>query len=153
MPTKFNQFITCMEKQKQMLITFQNCKNIEDRYKMIITMGREQKPLLSKYKTNENLVKGCQSTMYLYSYAKDGLLYFESESEALISSGLAILLTKIYSGEKPETILKCPPKYLEELSIHASLSPSRSNGLASLHLRMKQEALKYFSTHSTINPS
>ena len=67
---------------------------------------------------------------------------FEAEADALISAGLAALLTQVYSGETPETILKCPPTYLDEIGISASLTPNRANGLYSIHLRMKQEALK-----------
>lgn len=123
---------------------FSSCENSESRYKKIIELGKEQVSFTAEHKIEENLVKGCQSLMYLHSYLKDGRIYFESYSDALISSGLAVLLTKVYSGEKPETVLKSPPDYLNDLSIHTSLSPSRSNGLSSLHLRMKQDAIKSF---------
>jgi cysteine desulfuration protein SufE len=121
---------------------FSSCKTNEDKYKKIIELGRATPPLQEIYKTDENLVKGCQSRMYLHSNYKNGVLTFETESDALISAGLAALLVRVYSGESPEIILKCPPLYLEELAISQSLTPSRSNGLYSLHLRMKQEALK-----------
>jgi cysteine desulfuration protein SufE len=81
--------------------------------------------------------------MYLYSTFQDGTVYFAAESDALISSGLAALLLAVYSGETPEAILKCPPNFLEELGISASISPNRANGLYSIHLRMKQDALKW----------
>ena len=67
---------------------------------------------------------------------------FEAEADALISAGLAALLIRAYNGETPEVVLKCPPSFIEELGINASLTPSRSNGLYSLHLQMKQEALR-----------
>ena len=69
-------------------------------------------------------------------------IIFEAESDALISAGLAALLTQVYSGETPEVILKCPPSYIEELGINSSLTPNRASGLYSMHLQMKQEALK-----------
>src|SRR4029077_20554700 len=90
----------------------------------------------------DNLVKGCQSQMYLHSYWSEDKIIFESESDALISSGLASLLVQVYSGETPETILKCSPTYLDEIGISASLTPNRASGLYSMHLRMKQEALR-----------
>ncbi len=121
---------------------FSSCKSNEDKYKKIIELGRALTPIPENFKTNENLVKGCQSRMYLHSVYENGVLSFEAESDALISAGLAALLVQVYSGETPETILKFPPLYLEELAISQSLTPSRSNGLYSLHLRMKQEALK-----------
>ena len=77
--------------------------------------------------------------MYLYTNSSEGKIVFQGSSDALISQGLAALLIRIYSGESPETILKCPPNFLEELGIPASLSPNRANGLYSLHLRMKQK--------------
>ncbi|MFV0339450.1 MAG: SufE family protein [Parachlamydiaceae bacterium] len=121
---------------------FSSCKSNEDKYKKIIELGRALPPIPEKFKTDENLVKGCQSRMYLHSVYENGVLSFEAESDALISAGLAALLVQVYSGETPETILKSPPLYLEELAISQSLTPSRSNGLYSLHLRIKQEALK-----------
>lgn len=133
---------TFFEKQESVKKLFLLCKNNEEKYKTIIDLGRNLPKLPEKFKTEENLVQGCQSRMYLYSKVENGLLYFEAESDALISSGLAALLIRVYSGESPETILKSPPTYLEELAISQSLTPSRSNGLYSLHLRMKQEALK-----------
>ena len=80
--------------------------------------------------------------MHLLTSKEEGKLYFQAESDALISKGLAALLIAVYSGESPEAILKCPPSYLEEIGITASLTPNRANGLYSIHLRMKQEALK-----------
>ena len=95
------------------------------------------------YKVDENIVQGCQSVMYLRSHMKDGKVFFEVSSEALISAGLAALLVFVYSGEPPEAILKIPATYLQDLGIYASLTPGRSNGLSSLYLRMKQDALKF----------
>lgn len=132
----------CLTKQQAIKQIFSPCKSEEEKYAKIIELGRTLPPLSAQFKTEENLVRGCQSTMYLRSYSHQGAVYFEAESDALISSGLATLLLQVYSGETPETILKCPPTYLEELGIGASLTPSRANGLYSIHLRMKQDALK-----------
>ncbi len=86
--------------------------------------------------------------MYLRTFNLKGRVYFEGQSDALISSGLAAILIQVYSGQTAEAILKCPPDYLEELGISASLTPSRANGLYSIHLRMKQEALKYLTQNT-----
>ena len=134
---------TCLEKQQLVKTLFAECGTEEFKYQKIIEMGRAQPPLSAPYKIPENIVKGCQSTMYLRSYLKGDRIFFEAESDALISSGLAAILVNVYSGETAETILKCPPDYLEEIGINASLTPSRANGLYSIHLRMKQEALKH----------
>ncbi len=135
-------FEECLNKQEKIKTLFAECKTEDDKYKKIIELGREQPGLSSEYKKPENIIQGCQSTMYIHAYLREGKVFFETESDALISSGLAVLLLKVYSGETPEVILKCPPAYLEALGINVSLTPSRSNGLYSIHLRMKQEALK-----------
>ena len=111
-------------------------------YDKIIELGRDLPPLPKADQIPANLVSGCQSTLYLKTTFREGKLYFETQADALISAGLAVLLTSVLSGETPETVLTFEPTYLTELNIPASLSPSRANGLASLHLRMKQEALK-----------
>lgn len=133
---------TLVEKQRQIKAYFCDCPTKELKYQKIIEIGKEQSKLEDQFKSPEFEVPGCQSKMFLHSYMKDGKVYFETESDALISSGLAILLTKVYSGENPETVLKYPPDYLEELGISNSLTPNRANGLYSIHLRMKQDALK-----------
>lgn len=135
-------FESCLEKQRQIIEVFLACPSVEAKYEKIIELGRQQTPLAAVHKIPDNLVKGCQSQMYLYSYWLGDHIIFEAESDALISAGLASLLMKVYSGETPEVILKCPPTYLDELGISASLTPNRANGLYSVHLRMKQEALK-----------
>ncbi len=136
-------FESCLDKQRLIKELFSTCSSEEARYQKIIELGRQQSSLSELEKIPANLVKGCQSQMYLCSQYESGHVLFRAEADALISAGLAALLVQVYSGESPETILKCPPSYLDELGISASLTPSRANGLYSLHLRMKQDALKW----------
>lgn len=136
-------FESCLKKQAEVIQLFADCLSQEDKYKKIIELGREQKPISPEFKIPENIVAGCQSTVYIHSSFVEGKVVFEAEADALISAGLAALLVKVYSYETPEVMLTCPPSHLEELGISASLTPSRSNGLYSMHLRMKQEALKW----------
>ncbi len=138
--------MNCLKNQEKVKALFASCDSEESKYKKIIELGRGLGHLSTGEKCEENLVKGCQSRMYLFSKMKDGLLFFEAESDALISAGLAYLLIEVYSGEKPEIILTTPPTYLEELGIGDSLTPNRASGLYSIHLRMKQEALKQLSS-------
>lgn len=133
---------SCLEKQKWVEKLFSGCTTQEDKYLKIIEIGRGAPKLDEIYKVPENVVQGCQSVVYLKSSLEDGVMMYQAASDALISSGLAILLTSVYSGELPETVLKVPPDFLERLQISTSLTPSRANGLYSIHLRMKQEALK-----------
>lgn len=136
-------YTSCLNKQRHLKSLFNDCACEESKFKKIIELGRQQPDLDSQHKTPENIVKGCQSTMYLHSqHTADGII-FNASSDALISAGLAALLIQVYSGETPEAILKCPPDFLDELGVSASLTPSRANGLYSIHLKMKQEALKF----------
>jgi cysteine desulfuration protein SufE len=132
----------CLKKQENVKEMFAVCKTDEEKYQKIIALGHALPPFDPAQKIPENEVKGCQSLTHLFTKQEKGLVYFQVFSDALISAGLGALLLLVYSGEAPETILKCPPDYLEQLGIRASLSPSRANGLYSIYLRMKQEALK-----------
>lgn len=142
-------FESCMQKQLNVKLLFKNSMQTQQKYEKIIELGRQLPAFPAKLKRAENLVKGCQSQLYLMGTLKEGKVHFQAYSEALISSGLAALLLLVYNDESPQTILSCPPLFLEELGVHASLSPSRSNGLSSLFLRMKQHAL-HFLTSSAI---
>jgi len=135
-------FESCLAKQEKMKELLLTCETEEARYEKLIEMGRELPKLTSMQKIPSNMVKGCQSQMYLCATANDNTINFEAEADALISAGLAALLIQVYSGESPEVVLKCPPTFIEELGINTSLTPSRANGLYSLHLQMKQEALR-----------
>lgn len=134
---------SCLEKQKELENLFTSCSDAESRYQMIIEMGKKLPPFDPALKVQQNVVIGCQSTTYIATSYKEGKVYFALTSDALISAGLAALLLHIYDGESPETILKCPPTILEKIGIASALTPNRAQGLYSIHLRMKQEALKY----------
>jgi cysteine desulfuration protein SufE len=142
-------FDSCLEKQQKLKDLLLACSSEEEKYEKIIELGRQQPPLSECYKTAENLVSGCQSQTYLHSYELNDKIIFEAASDALISAGLAALLIKVYSEETTEVILKCPPTYLDELGIRSSLTPNRANGLYSMHLRMKQDALKIMVARGT----
>jgi cysteine desulfuration protein SufE len=117
--------------------------NGENKIRHLIELGRALPPFPVELKIKDNIVSGCQSMLYLSSRFENNKIYFEAFADALISQGLAALLISVYSGESPQAILKTPPVFLKELGLIGSLTPSRSNGLAHIHQRMKQDALKY----------
>lgn len=122
---------------------FKDKSDSESKYLTIIELGRNLPNLEPEYKSAITKIDGCQSTTYLYSYFDHNVLHFKAESDALISSGLAALLIMAYDKQSPEIIINNPPHFINDLGIHASLSPTRSNGLAQMYLRMKDDALKY----------
>lgn len=134
---------TCLSRQAQLQERFSSLADAGRRYDFIMEMGRELgKNSRKELAVPKYLVKGCQSEVFLCASLVEGKVIFASYSEALISTGLVALLFFIYQAESPETILTCPPTCFEHMGIHASLTPGRSNGLSSIYLRMKQEALR-----------
>lgn len=133
-----------MSQKTEIKKLFENCLTQEEIYQRIMEIGRGQKPFAQEDRNSENLVSGCQSELYLKSKVVDDTLEFEAYSEALISSGLAQILILYYNHRSFEEIIKEPPTFLEELGITQSLTPSRANGLYSVHLKMKQIALKAY---------
>lgn len=131
------------EKIEDLTQKFKLLSTADLRFDALIEMGRQLPPLHPSLRSPEKLVPGCQSALFLASQLVHGNMIFSAACDALISAGLAALLIAIYNDEAPELILTHSPDFLTELGIHASLSPHRSNGLASIHLRMKQEALKF----------
>ena len=134
---------SCLVKQQKIKELFVNCPTPADIFHCIMDLGKELPKMPSEYQIEENIVPGCQSIVYLHSTFTNKKIYFTAHSEALISAGLAALLIQAYSEEPPEALLKCPPIFIKELGIAQSLSPGRSNGLASMFLRMQKEAIKY----------
>jgi sulfur transfer protein SufE len=137
-------FESCLQKQEEIKIIFTNCLTPEARYQKIIELGRKLPPFNPLARIPENLVPGCQSIMYLEITRQNDRFFFNADSEALISKGLAALLIHVYSGENPDTIANCSPTFIKEIGLNNALSPARSNGLASLYHKLRQEALKYF---------
>jgi len=135
--------MSLQNKQKMISEAFLACTSLEERYEKIILWGKKLPPFLTEWKVPEKLVSGCQSIMHLHAEIKEGKVIFFASSEALISSGLAAILITLYNGESPETVLKEPPLFLEEIGITGALTLSRANGLAGLYRKMQQEALQF----------
>lgn len=131
------------KKSAELKEKFLSIPSLDARYAEVIALGKALPPYPEELKTAERIVSGCQSILYLNASVCDGKMVFQVHSEALISAGLAALLLFVYNGEAPEILLTHPPQFATELGILAKLSPSRSNGLAHIHLRMKQMALKF----------
>ena len=135
-------FEACLGKQQKLRALFLSLTSPEAKYEKIIAMGKELPSFPLAEKTTENLVPGCQSILHLSTALDSGKIYFNADSEAMISKGLAALLIHVYNGESPETLLKCPPAFLQDIGIGQWISPSRSNGLRSLFLKMQQLAVQ-----------
>jgi len=115
----------------------------DEKYAYIIELGKKLAPLSEEYRKEEYKIKGCQSQVWLHSYLKDGKVFFEADSDAIIVKGLVSLLIKILSGHKPEEIANADLYLMEKIGMKQHLSPTRSNGLASMVKQMKLYAIAF----------
>ena len=114
-----------------------------DRYQLLIDLGNEQEPLDEKYKTESNLIDGCQSRVWLQADYRDGKLWFTAESDALIVKGIVSLLIRVLSGHTPQEILDADLYFIERIGLHEHLSPTRSNGLLAMVKQMRAYAMAF----------
>ncbi len=131
------------EIQLQIINEFKALSDWTERYKHIIKQGRNLEPLDEEYKVEENLVRGCQSQVWLHTRLEDGKVIFEADSDAAITKGLVALMVRFYSGHTPETIISTSPGFIKKIGMEQHLSPTRSNGLASMVKQMKIYAMAY----------
>lgn len=135
--------MTIEEKQERIIREFELLGDWPERYKYIIKLGQKLPPLDDRYKVDENLVRGCQSQVWLTTDFEDGKVIFDADSDAAITKGLVALMVRFYSGESPETILVTDPQFIKKIGMQEHLSPTRSNGLASMVKQMKIYAMAY----------
>lgn len=118
--------------QQELIEEFQFFDNWMDRYQYLIDLGRRLPGLAESERVDENKIRGCQSQVWFVAEQRNGKLEFHAISDAAIVSGLIALLLRIYSGKTPQEILDTPPDFVTALQLEAHLSPTRSNGLASM---------------------
>ena len=131
------------ELQDEVIEEFSDLDDWMDRYQLLIDMGREQEPLPEEYKTDQNLIDGCQSRVWLQADYENGILTFRAESDALIVKGIVTLLIRVLSGHTPQEILDANLYFIDRIGLAEHLSPTRSNGLLSMLKQMKMYALAY----------
>ena len=135
--------MTINEIQDEIIQEFADFDDWMDRYQLLIDLGSSQPKLDDKYKTEQNLIDGCQSRVWLQADMKDGLLHFQAESDALIVRGIVALLVRVLSDHTPEEILGADLYFIESIGLREHLSPTRSNGLLAMLKQMKLYALAY----------
>ncbi|MDD6758847.1 MAG: SufE family protein [Paraprevotella sp.] len=135
--------MTINEIQDEIIQEFADFDDWMDRYQLLIDLGSSQPKLDDKYKTEQNLIDGCQSRVWLQADMKDGLLHFQAESDALIVKGIVALLVRVLSDHTPQEILVADLYFIESIGLREHLSPTRSNGLLAMLKQMKLYALAY----------
>ena len=135
--------MTINELQDNVIEEFSVFDDWMDKYALLIDLGNSLKPLDEKYKTENNLIEGCQSRVWLQADYKDGKVFFQGESDAVIVKGLVSLLINVLSGHTPDEILNSELYFIEKIGLKEHLSPTRSNGLLSMVKQMRLYAMAY----------
>lgn len=131
------------ELQDEVIAEFSDLDDWMDRYQLLIDLGNEQEPLDEQYKTDANLIEGCQSRVWLQADEQDGKIIFQAESDALIVKGIIALLIKVVSGHTADEILNAELYFIDQIGLKEHLSPTRSNGLLAMVKQMRMYALAF----------
>ena len=134
---------TINELQDAVIEEFSDFDDWMDKYQMLIDLGNDLEPLDEKYKTEQNLIDGCQSRVWLQCDDVDGKVVFTADSDALIVKGIIALLVRVLSGQTPKDILDVDLYFIDRIGLREHLSPTRSNGLLAMIKQIKAYALAY----------
>ena len=140
---KKKMYMTINEIQDEIIEEFSGFDDWMDKYQLLIDLGNEQEPLEDKFKTEQNLIDGCQSRVWLVAEMDDQVIHFRAESDALIVKGIVSLLIRVLSGHTPQEILDADLYFIEEIGLKEHLSPTRSNGLVAMVKQMRLYALAF----------
>lgn len=135
--------MTINEAQDEVIEEFSDFSDWMDKYQLLIDLGNEQEPLDNKYKTESNLIDGCQSRVWLQADYVDGKIILTAESDALIVKGIIALLIRVLSGHTPQEILAADLYFIDKIGLKEHLSPTRSNGLLAMVKQIRMYALAY----------
>ncbi|MBQ6658690.1 MAG: SufE family protein [Prevotella sp.] len=135
--------MTINEIQDEIIEEFSGLDDWMDKYQLLIDLGNELAPLDERYKTEQNLIDGCQSRVWLQADYEDGLIRFSAESDALIVKGIVSLLIRVLSDHSPQEILDADLYFIEEIGLKEHLSPTRSNGLVAMVKQIRAYALAF----------
>ena len=133
--------MTIKEIQEEIIDEFSMFDDWMQRYEYIIELGKSVPLIDSKYKLDENLIKGCQSKVWLYSELENETIKYSADSDAILTKGIAALLLRVYSGQKPADILTTETNFIDEIGLKEHLSPTRANGLVSMIKQIKLYAI------------
>lgn len=135
--------MTINEIQDELIDDFEFITEWEEKYKYIIDLGKELPLINEEYKTDEHLIKGCQSRVWLHASFENGKVIFTADSDAIITKGLVSMMVKILSNQAPEDIMHAELYFIDKVGLKDHLSVTRSNGLLSMIKQMKLYAIAF----------
>ncbi len=135
--------MTIQKKEQQIINEFSLFEDWLDRYNYLIELGKSMPLIDEKYKTDQYLISGCQSQVWLYADFVDGKVIYTADSDAIITKGIVNLLIRVLSNQEPQDIIDAPLNCIDSIGLREHLSPTRSNGLVSMIKQMKMYAMVY----------
>ena len=132
---------TIAETENEIVEDFALFDQWDDKYQYIIDLGKTLAPMNAEWKTDDRLIKGCQSRVWLYTELKDGKVVYHADSDAIITKGIVALMVRVLSEHTPKEIVDAPLDFIEKIGLKEHLSPTRANGLLSMVKQMKLDAL------------
>lgn len=141
---------TINELQDEIIEEFSDFEDWMDKYQLLIDLGNEQEALPEEYKTDRNLIDGCQSRVWLQADYADKVISFRAESDALIVKGIVALLVRVLDGHTPQEIIDADLYFIDRIGLKEHLSPTRSNGLVAMLKQMKMYALAFRAKEETV---
>ena len=135
--------MTISEQGKDLAESFSFMDDWTEKYQYMIDLSKSLDEMNLNYKTDENLIKGCQSKVWLYSTYEKGKIHFQADSDAIISKGIVAILLSVLNNRSPHEILSADLSFIDEIGLKEHLSPNRANGLSSMLKQIKFYALAY----------
>jgi len=140
--------MTIKEIQDEIVDEFSMFEDWMQRYEYIIDIGKSLPLIDEQYKTEDNIIKGCQSKVWVHAEQKEGKIVFTADSDAILTKGIIGILIRAFSNQKPAAILEANTDFIDEIGLKEHLSPTRANGLVSMVKQIKMYALAYNSKNN-----
>ncbi len=135
--------MTIQEKQEEVIEEFSMFDDWMQRYEYMIELGKSLPLIDEKYKIDENLIKGCQSKVWVHAELDGDKLVFTADSDAIITKGIVAILIRVFSNQHPSAIIEADTKFIDDIGLKEHLSPTRANGLVSMIKQLKMYAVAY----------
>lgn len=137
--------LTLSQTQQELISEFAMFSDWQDRYEHLIELGKDLPLIAPEHKTDDNLVRGCQSRVWLHAAPQNGHIHFTANSDAMITKGIVALLVRVFNDRTPQEILGASTEFIDQIGLRAHLSPNRANGLSAMVDQMKRYALAFSS--------
>jgi len=134
---------TIKDIQEEIIEDFEMFEDWMQKYEYLIDLGKELSPIEDKYKTEDNLIKGCQSRVWLHAEKQDGKIIYTADSDAIMTKGIVAILINVLSGQAPSEIISADLSFIDTIGLKEQLSATRANGLVSMIKKMKLYALAF----------